>query len=56
MEEQDLDVGDDVVGPKSFALCGMAGIGKTETVIQYLHSERDKFDAKSGYMLIQVGN
>ncbi|EFX00266.1 nb-arc and tpr domain containing protein [Grosmannia clavigera kw1407] len=31
--------------PKTYALSGMAGIGKTEIAIEYLYSRRDRFDA-----------
>ncbi|KAL9611676.1 MAG: hypothetical protein Q9167_003705 [Letrouitia subvulpina] len=30
---------------KSFVLCGMGGLGKTEIAIEYLYSRRDRFDA-----------
>ncbi|KAK3941872.1 P-loop containing nucleoside triphosphate hydrolase protein [Diplogelasinospora grovesii] len=31
--------------PKTYVLCGMGGIGKTETASEYLYSRRDHFDA-----------
>ncbi|KAK7912199.1 tetratricopeptide repeat domain-containing protein [Apiospora marii] len=31
--------------PKSYVLCGMAGIGKTEIAVEYLYSRQDHFDA-----------
>ncbi|KAK7422145.1 hypothetical protein QQZ08_009613 [Neonectria magnoliae] len=31
--------------PKSFALCGMGGIGKTEIACQYVHTRKHLFDA-----------
>lgn len=31
--------------PKTYILCGMAGIGKTEIASEYLYSRRDNFDA-----------
>jgi hypothetical protein len=30
---------------RNFALCGMGGIGKTDTAIEYAHSRKDKFAA-----------
>ncbi|GAP89361.1 putative tetratricopeptide repeat domain-containing protein [Rosellinia necatrix] len=30
---------------RTFALCGMGGIGKTDTAIEYAHSRKDKFAA-----------
>ncbi len=30
--------------PKSYVLCGMGGIGKTEIAIEYLYSRRSQFD------------
>jgi NB-ARC domain len=30
---------------RSFSLCGMGGIGKTSTAIQYAHTRKDKFEA-----------
>lgn len=30
---------------RTFALCGVGGVGKTETAISYIISRRDKFDA-----------
>ncbi|KAF2238369.1 nb-arc and tpr domain-containing protein [Viridothelium virens] len=36
---------DNTAIPRSFVLCGMGGIGKTEVAIEYLFSRRHKFDA-----------
>lgn len=44
-EAQLHDREDESCRPKVYVLCGMGGIGKTETAIQYLYSRRDKFDA-----------
>ncbi|KAL9097860.1 MAG: hypothetical protein Q9165_000186 [Trypethelium subeluteriae] len=44
-ENQAESLTDSTVVPRSFVLCGMGGIGKTEVAIEYLFSRRHKFDA-----------
>ena len=41
--DKDIDVATSL--PKSYVLCGMAGIGKTETAVEYFYSRRNQFDA-----------
>ncbi|KAK4143117.1 uncharacterized protein C8A04DRAFT_29133 [Dichotomopilus funicola] len=45
-EPSGLDLKETTDGPlRSFAICGLGGIGKTELVTEYAYSRKDKFDA-----------
>ena len=42
---EDVDDSDNQSRLKTFALCGVGGLGKTQIALEYIYSRKDKFDA-----------